>query len=79
MKKNNCQTCVFCMSEPETKEFKETTEHLLFDYVHVRNICLHVFIERHNVTGHMFEPTLQSCIFGTFDKSVQYINELSIT
>ena len=60
------------MSEPET------IEHLLFDCVHVRNIWLHVFIEWQNVTGHNFEPTLQSCIFGIFDKSVQYINEINI-
>ena len=72
MKKNNSQTCVFCMLEPET------IEHLLFDCVHVRNIWLHVFIEWQNVTGHNFEPTLQSCIFGIFDKSVQYINEINI-
>ena len=32
MKKNNSQTCVFCMLEPET------IEHILFDCVHVRNI-----------------------------------------
>ena len=36
------------------------------------------FIEWQNVTGHNFEPTLQSCIFGIFDKSVQYINEINI-
>ena len=58
MKKTNGQTCVFCMLEPKT------IEHLRFDSVHFRNIWLHVFIEWQNVTGHIFEPTLQSCIFG---------------
>ena len=55
----------------------ETIEHLV-DCVHVRNIWLHVFIKWQNVTDHNFEPTLQSCIFGIFDKSVQYINEINI-
>ena len=32
------------------------------------------FIKWQNVTGHIFEPTLQSCMFGSIDKPVQYIN-----
>ena len=55
----------------------ETIEHLLFDCVYVRNVWLHVFIEWQNVTGHIFESTLQSCTLGIFDKSVQYINEIN--
>ena len=36
-----------------------------------------MFIEWQNVAGHIFEPTLQNCIVGIFDKSMQYINEIN--
>ena len=40
--------------------------------------CCMCLIQWQIVTGDISEPTLQRCIFGFFDKSVQHINKIII-